>query len=665
MHRMNCVLMSALLMIADGLIVKGPSGPLVAPLGSSVVLPCYVDELSSVEGLEVEWKRTDSKTLVHLFQDGESQAESQHKDYQDRAHFFTEEIQHGNFSLRLDNLRAEDEGQYTCNVYIQQESGENVVQIKVDNVERLRVSGSSRSISASVGEDVTLNCSVDSHITPEDFEEVSWKKTDEDKDIMVLLFQNNEALPDSAHERYTDRVEFFTDEIPKGNFSLRLKSVRTEDKGVYMCQVFAGGLSANTTVVLEQLGFSVLHIMVLILCISASGSALLLFCLIYCRSTTEDTVFRLQMFLVFCPSLLMFLAFVLWGFSEGSLSETLSCCALYFLRPLLLLWASPFMSNFTGTIKSLILKYSYVAEYLVLSLVVYSALFTSAWQKLLSYTAFDRAVIIALFVIVFVCCLCKIIYILVTEVGKKSGRIIKIFNVVADMTFEILPTLQFVLLFYTFGSAGAEFIIIILPVLLMMTNDRWFFRCRVKLNCSFSAIRTTMLIFIIVTNVAMISVYIFTLENKTDAIGWACVIVFLQILWMVMKFTDVTFGFLRLSRDFHRFVPVYVFGSVGVVLLNSAALITELILKTVNGDRMMADLRFTVFPTECLFAIFVLISAFFPSAIAKCLESCQNIVKSRQTPDSRSQENQNTAEMSPLNTEVQGENQLHSVESQT
>ncbi|RXN37634.1 butyrophilin 2 [Labeo rohita] len=223
MHRSNCVLMSVLLMITDGLIVKGPSGPLVARLGSSVVLPCSVDQLLSVEGLKVEWRRTDSDTLVHLFQD-----------------------------------------------------------------ERLRVSGSSRSISASVGEDVTLSCSVDSHITPEDFEEVSWKKTDEDEDIVVLLYQNNEASPEASDERYRDRVEFFTDEIPKGNFSLRLKSVRTEDKGVYVCEVFAGGLSANITVELERLGFSVLHIMVLILCISACGSALLLCCLIYCRSSTKE-----------------------------------------------------------------------------------------------------------------------------------------------------------------------------------------------------------------------------------------------------------------------------------------------------------------------------------------------------------------------------------------
>ncbi|KAI2647718.1 Junctional adhesion molecule-like [Labeo rohita] len=205
-----------------------------------------------MKGLEVEWRRTDSKTPVHLYEDGESRPESQHQDYHDRAHFFTDQIQHGNFSLRLDNLRAEDEGRYTCKVYSQQDFGEGVVEIR--DVEHLLVTGSDESISVSVGEDTTLNCSVDSHITPEHIEEVSWKKTDEDEDVLVLLYQNNETLSDSSDERYRDRVEFFTAEIPKGNFSLRLKSARTEDKGVYMCQVFAGGLSANATVVLEKLG---------------------------------------------------------------------------------------------------------------------------------------------------------------------------------------------------------------------------------------------------------------------------------------------------------------------------------------------------------------------------------------------------------------------------
>uniref|UniRef100_A0A672PVY1 Ig-like domain-containing protein n=1 Tax=Sinocyclocheilus grahami TaxID=75366 RepID=A0A672PVY1_SINGR len=82
-------------------------------LGSSVVLPCYIIEPLPVDDLEVEWRRADAETLVHLYQDGESRTQ---QEYHDRAHFFSDQIQHGNFSLRLDNLRVEDEGQYLCTV---------------------------------------------------------------------------------------------------------------------------------------------------------------------------------------------------------------------------------------------------------------------------------------------------------------------------------------------------------------------------------------------------------------------------------------------------------------------------------------------------------------------------------------------------------------------
>ncbi|KAI7803568.1 putative V-set domain-containing T-cell activation inhibitor 1-like [Triplophysa rosa] len=267
-----------------GFTVKGPSGPLVVPLGGSVLLPCSVDSLSSLEDLEVEWKRSDSQTFIHLYQDGDIRPEVQHEDYHDRAHFISDDIKQGNFSLLMKNVRQEDKGQYTCTVHSGQESGETVVEIK--DVERLTVSGSDQSLSVYVGEDVTLNCSVDSHIPPEHIEEVSWKKRVKDEHITVLLYQNNEVYPDSSDEQYRHRVEFFSDEIHRGNFSLRLKRVRTEDKGDYMCQVFAGRLSSNATVILKQLGFSSLHIMVLILCIFACGSALLFCSLIYCRPQT-------------------------------------------------------------------------------------------------------------------------------------------------------------------------------------------------------------------------------------------------------------------------------------------------------------------------------------------------------------------------------------------
>uniref|UniRef100_A0A673NKZ9 Ig-like domain-containing protein n=1 Tax=Sinocyclocheilus rhinocerous TaxID=307959 RepID=A0A673NKZ9_9TELE len=284
MHFLHCVLMLIFVISDDtlGFSVRGPSGPLVVPLGGSVILPCYVERPLAAEKVKVVWKRTDSEALVHLYQDGESRPEAQQQEYHDRAYFFTDQIQHGNFSLRLENVRAEDKGVYRCKVYSQQLADKTLVEIK--DVERLLVSGSDESVSAYDGEDVTLNCSVDSHIKPEDME-VSWKKRDED----ILLFQNNETFSDSSDERDRDRVEFFTAEIPKGNFSLRLKSVRTEDKGVYMCLVFAGGLSVNTTVVLVQLGFSWLHITALILCIVASGCALLSW-LVYSRTGNQGVI---------------------------------------------------------------------------------------------------------------------------------------------------------------------------------------------------------------------------------------------------------------------------------------------------------------------------------------------------------------------------------------
>ncbi|XP_052409987.1 uncharacterized protein LOC127956225 [Carassius gibelio] len=606
MRGSSCVLMSVLLMIADGLIVKGPSGPLVAPLGSSVVLPCSVDELLSVKDLEVEWRRTDSEALVHLYQEGESRTESQQQDYQDRAHFFTDQIQHGNFSLRLDDLRAEDEGQYKCKVYIQQESGETVVQIKV-NAERLLVSGSSRSISASVGEDVTLNCSVDSHIPPGDFEEVTWTKTDED--IQVLLYQDNETH--SSNERYRDRVEFFPAEIPKGNFSLRLKNVRTEDKGVYMCQVFAGGLSANATVLLEQLGFSASHIMVLILCISASGSALLLCCLIYCRSQNDDLL--LQMSLVICPNIFLFIAFVLWGVTEGSLNETVACCTLYILRPLMLCSAAPYKRGFTGN------AFTLMIENFLFSTVVYSVLFKKALEKSLNFAEFDRIILIVLFVIVLLPCPLFIIAVLAEIFGKLGERIGDILLVLALISFDILPSLQFILLFYAFGSAsGGFFIVAVLPVLTTVTRYNWDHKCGVKMGCSPLVQRSVWSVLMLLMNAVMLYFYIMALESEKDRIGWACVIGFLQLIWTVWMYA-------RSFKDWDipTCVPVYLLGSVVLVELNAAALMTELILKSVNGKGALGDLRIIVFSSECLCLLPLLISLVAAPLIPKittCLQ---------------------------------------------
>ncbi|KAI5086411.1 hypothetical protein C0J45_1180, partial [Silurus meridionalis] len=236
-----------------GFHVQGPSGPLTVHLGDSVMLPCFVETPLPMEELEVEWKRTDSGSLVHLWQNGESPPESQNQRYNERAHFFSEEVAHGNFSLLLTNVTREDAGVYKCVVHTNQDSDETL--IKIMETERLIVSGA-HVISAYVGEEITLNCSVDSHIPSEKIEEVSWKKQDED--LLLLLYQEGDILTESTHGRFKDRVEFFSaEDRNKGNFSMRLKDVRTEDKGLYICSAISGTLSDNTTVEVQQLSFHV------------------------------------------------------------------------------------------------------------------------------------------------------------------------------------------------------------------------------------------------------------------------------------------------------------------------------------------------------------------------------------------------------------------------
>uniref|UniRef100_A0A8C2IFL6 Ig-like domain-containing protein n=1 Tax=Cyprinus carpio TaxID=7962 RepID=A0A8C2IFL6_CYPCA len=506
MHLPKCLCMSVLLMIADGFVVQSPSGPLVVPLGGSVVLPCSVDTLLPVEGLEVEWKR-DSGTLVHLFQDGESRPESQHQDYYDRAHFFTEEIQHGNFSLLLNNVRAEDKGEYRCKVYSDQDSDENVVEIKY--VERLIVSGSNHSISPYEGEDVTLSCSVDSHIPPEEIEEVSWKKIDKDGEILVLLFQYNEIRTESTPDQYKDRAEFFADEIPKANFSLRLKSVRNADKGVYMCLVFAGDFSANTTMEVK-ISLSTLHIVVLLLCGLAFGSASLLGCLVLRKINSE----HFHGFSVLCwsfhllPNLFMVTAFIIWGFIDGSLNEVISCSTLNLLRPLLLIVTVPQeVTDSWNQAPSTGIKHT------IFSMVFYSVLLHNAWERQTFYHQNDLAIVFIMFILA-VTLLITICYGASNFNEHLNGR----WGHALIIQFCNIPTICF--LHYSFGQTREETLILPLAVvvvvifLMIARTRRCYFIKHHKFHWSM-----VILIFVLLESGVMVYHHYSVLEHEKDHIS--------------------------------------------------------------------------------------------------------------------------------------------------
>ena len=59
---------------------------------------------------------------------------------------------------------------------------------------------------------------------------------------------------DSQPERFIGRAEFFSEEIPKGNFSMKLRDVKTEDRGEFMCRAHTDRESVNATAYLQEPG---------------------------------------------------------------------------------------------------------------------------------------------------------------------------------------------------------------------------------------------------------------------------------------------------------------------------------------------------------------------------------------------------------------------------
>ncbi|MBN3317045.1 BTNL1 protein, partial [Atractosteus spatula] len=305
----------------EGFSVQGPKEPLVARPGGEVLLPCSVYSTVPLQELEVEWLRTDPDTLVLLFSEGESRPESQHQSYRGRADLFPQEIPRGNFSLQLTNITAEDTGVYRCAVHTAQGSGETTVELKEQG-------------------GAELLCGHECH-------PVEWMRTD--PDTLVLLFSKGESRPESQHQSYRDRAELFPQEIPRGNFSLRLKDVRTEDKGEYMCRVHTDSGSANTTAELEQLRFSTTHIWILLLALSALGAVLLTSvptCLFFLKKRETSRGWLCCLVNCVTPGLLLSVAFILWGQTEGFLQESVTCATVSVLRILLVSMMAPYSHRY-------------------------------------------------------------------------------------------------------------------------------------------------------------------------------------------------------------------------------------------------------------------------------------------------------------------------------
>ncbi|XP_047672395.1 butyrophilin subfamily 1 member A1-like [Tachysurus fulvidraco] len=115
---------------SESLQVVGPEAPLVALSGEDLVLPCFIKPNTSAVDMTVEWfKLYVEDSLVHLYRDHKDRNEGQAKSYRARTSLYKEELQKGNTSLKLSDLRVSDEGEYKC--LVEDKSWSDDITVKV------------------------------------------------------------------------------------------------------------------------------------------------------------------------------------------------------------------------------------------------------------------------------------------------------------------------------------------------------------------------------------------------------------------------------------------------------------------------------------------------------------------------------------------------------
>ncbi|XP_059403489.1 erythroid membrane-associated protein-like [Carassius carassius] len=115
------LLMNLFIETSVSLTLVVPGDPVVAHVGSTVILPCWISPAENAEALEIRWYRHDQfNNPVLLYNQGKIQ-DVQEKSYRNRSSLkpWSEQsggLKDGDVSLRLEKLALQDEGLFRCYV---------------------------------------------------------------------------------------------------------------------------------------------------------------------------------------------------------------------------------------------------------------------------------------------------------------------------------------------------------------------------------------------------------------------------------------------------------------------------------------------------------------------------------------------------------------------
>ncbi|XP_067303742.1 butyrophilin subfamily 1 member A1-like [Pseudorasbora parva] len=115
------LLMNLLIKTSESFSVVVPGDQIVAHVGSTVTLPCWISPPENAEALEIRWYRHDQFSNPVLFYQHGNIQDLQEESFRNRSSLTLRSdlsggLKDGDVSLRLENLTVQDEGSFHCYV---------------------------------------------------------------------------------------------------------------------------------------------------------------------------------------------------------------------------------------------------------------------------------------------------------------------------------------------------------------------------------------------------------------------------------------------------------------------------------------------------------------------------------------------------------------------